>query len=152
MKRIHITPDLPLMPRLRLLIVWNANMSVCVEVWMSLLHCRSQSCMSRHVNILALVEFQWNTPYLSHTHMHAYMHVKKKRRHPLHSRTQALSITLHTLSHKLHTVSSRSGWLPERLIYQSFWYSHLRKNIEVIFIIWTKSRCCDLITEEAMKY
>lgn len=30
MKHIHITLDLPLMPCLRLLIVWKTKMSVCV--------------------------------------------------------------------------------------------------------------------------
>lgn len=32
MKHIHITLDLPLMPCLRLLIVWNFEMSVCEYV------------------------------------------------------------------------------------------------------------------------
>lgn len=141
MKHIHITLDLPLMPCLRLLIVWNecACLHVCLCVCVCVcivcrrcecpccsLHSRSQSCMSRHVDILALFKFKVKHPLsLPYTHVLTHMRTHIKRVTPT---AHSITVTLHTLSHRLHTASSGSEWLPERLMYQSFRYSFLRRN------------------------
>lgn len=54
---------------------------------------------------------------LSHTHTHTCVHMKKGRHPPAHA--HSITLTLQTLSHNSHTMSSRSGWLPERLIHQT---------------------------------
>lgn len=133
MKYIHITLDLPLMPCLRLLIVWNIKMSVRVsmsvfvswveeeEVWMSLLNSSSQSCMSRHVNILISLS---KTPLISLTHTHMRTH-KMGDTPPAHA--HSITLTLHTLSHTNYREQQVWEAVGAADISNLFWFSRLRR-------------------------
>lgn len=111
----------------------------CVRVWWRRrcecpccsLHSCSQSCMSRHVNIL--LKFLWNTSYLSLTHPH--MRTCKKGDTP-YTRTLNNSDTTNTESQLTHNEQQVwvAAWATD--ISNLFWSSRLRRkrfHSQVIF-------------------
>lgn len=166
MKHIHITLDLPLMPCLRLLIVWNecACLFVCLCVSVCVLcvggvnvlvalctPALSFACLDMSI-FSPFLSLKWNTPYhsLTHTRAHTYAYTYKKGDTRC---TLDNCDTTHTESQITHSeqrvwvvaratdASKLSIFIPQKKLF----------HFKVIFNIWVKTRYSHLITKEDMK-